>query len=324
MRRRVYVEHLPPEELARPATTNLCRHYRLEPIVALPPSRETPAMSAALGALAKSGLRVGVWPLLEDHEGYWPSSHNADAFERRVDAALAFAKKSGAEVRTVAIDLEPPLEELRGLLEGSGRARLEYVRARRRRALEGVEVFRRIAARLADDGIETIAAAIPLVVVDPAGHFWDHVLATPVAGVPWSVVSPMMYTTLARDVLRRRSDASVRALLHAAAVRLERAVGDRAGVSVGLVGQGKLGTERTYGTPAELALDVGAVRAAGIDDLALFALEGVLDRGPPEVWLEAFVHAGPQRPDFVRRAWADGMLRAARVVTAVGGLATRK
>lgn len=324
MRRRVYVEHLPPEELARPATVQLCTHYALEPIVALPPSRETPAMSAAFAALARAGLRIGVWPLLEDGEGYWPSSHNAEAFERRVDAALEFVKKSGAAVHTVAIDLEPPLEELRGLLEGTSRARLDYVRARRRRGLTGVDVFRRIAARLADDAIETIAAAIPLVVIDPGGRFWDHVLATPVADVPWAVVSPMMYTTIARDVLSRRSEATVRALLFAASVRLARAVGSRASVSVGLVGQGKLGTERTYGAPHELALDVGAVRAAGIDDLALFALEGVLDRGPPEVWLEAFVRAGPERPDFVRRAWASGVLHAARVVTAVGGLATEK
>ncbi|MEQ8276682.1 MAG: hypothetical protein RMA76_15135 [Deltaproteobacteria bacterium] len=324
MRRRVYVEHLPPDELGRAETVKLCATYGLEPIVALPPSRETPAMQAALRALDRGGLRVGVWPLLEDDEGYWPSAHNAASFERRVSQALAFTKAAGVSVRTVAIDLEPPLEELRGLLEGSGRSRFDYVRQRRRRALGGVDVFTRVAEQLGAEGIETIAAAIPLVVIDPAGVFWDHVLATPVAQVPWSVVSPMMYTTLARDVLRRRSEASVRALLYAGADRLRRAVGPRASVSVGLVGQGKLGTERVYGGPSELARDVGAVRAAGIDDLALFALEGVLDRNAPEVWLEAFVRAGPDRPDFLRRAWADGVLSAARVVTAVGGLATKR
>lgn len=323
MRRRIWVEHLPAEVLAESATLDLLERYRLEPIVALPPERETGAMADALAAMSRRGLRVGLWPLLLDEEGYWPSVKSAPAFEARVEAALSFANEAGADIRTVAIDLEPPLEELKVLLEGSGPARWSFI-ARQRKDDAGV--FERLARSLAGRGIETIAAVLPPVLLDLDRRrpFWESVLGTPATSVPWNVVSPMLYTTMIAALLPSRSTHSARGILFAGADRLARSVGGaRASVSLGLVGTGKLGTEPTYDRPASLALDVGAARAAGIEDLALFALEGVLERGPPERWLDAF-GAPPLRPTRARRIVAGAVFRAGDVFTLLGGLARRR
>ncbi|MDB4998076.1 MAG: hypothetical protein JWM74_5508, partial [Myxococcaceae bacterium] len=64
--------------------------------------------------------------------------------------------------------------------------------------------------------------------------------------------------------------------------------GGTAGISLGAVGLGALGNEPVYRSPTELAEDVAIARAAGLDDLTLLDLGGVLTRDDPEAWLEAF------------------------------------
>jgi hypothetical protein len=52
---------------------------------------------------------------------------------------------------------------------------------------------------------------------------------------------------------------------------------------------GALGDEPVYRAVRELREDVAAARAAGIEDLSLFDLGGVLARPPAEAWIEALV-----------------------------------
>jgi hypothetical protein len=69
--------------------------------------------------------------------------------------------------------------------------------------------------------------------------------------------------------------------------------GARASVSLGAVAPGALGDEVPYASPDELADDVAIVRAAGIEDVALFDLGGVVRRGPMDAWLDALVDTPP-------------------------------
>jgi hypothetical protein len=104
----------------------------------------------------------------------------------------------------------------------------------------------------------------------------------------------MLYTTLiegySRKMLRRRD---ARALLVMLAEAARRRFGSRAGISLGVVAGGALGDERGYRDPSELADDVAIARAAGIDALALYGLDGILARPPIEAWLDRFVDAAP-------------------------------
>lgn len=93
---------------------------------------------------------------------------------------------------------------------------------------------------------------------------------------------------------------------------LVRGVGPtRSSMSVGLVQSGKLGDEPTFASPDDLYQDVAAVRAAGIDDLALFCLEGALHRGAPERWLEPYTRAPPKPPARLLTAPLGALMRGA-------------
>ena len=301
----MWSEFLPPEELGAGATVRLLQQFHLEPIVALPPHAETAAMSDALAKLSRAGVSFGVWPLLSDAEGYWPSEENAQAFEARMQAVLQFVGTQSG-LRTVAIDLEPPLGITKRLMDGSlskrgafllrGVLELALREDPRRRS---VEVLTRVASTLHARSLETIAAVLPPVVLDlfAQDDLWQGVFRTPVTAPGWSVLSPMLYTTLLRRMLPSRNAASARALLFETGKMLVSSVGPaRSSLSVGLVTTGKLGDEPAFTSPRELTLDVAAARAAGIDDLALFSLEGVLRRGAPESWLVPFASASPVSP----------------------------
>lgn len=332
MRRRIWCELLPAEELGAPATVALLERLSLEPIVALPPGGDTPAMAAALKALSRASVRVGLWPLLNDEQGYWPSAVNAADFCRRTREVVAFAKQAGVRLGTVAVDLEPPLGVVRRLLQSTPAARVAHVagelralreprRVRARR--EARAMFGALRAELSAAGIETMAAVMPPIALDMAWQsgFWQALLRTPVRSPGWSVLSPMMYTTIISAMLPGGSMAVTRALVFELGRALVASVGTaRASMSLGLVGSGKLGSEPTYSGPQALVCDVQVARAAGIDDLALFSLEGALNRGNPEHWLLPFTMVAAAPPRGLAGSLAATAFRAG---ISIGRLASR-
>jgi hypothetical protein len=157
-----------------------------------------------------------------------------------------------------------------------------------------------------------------MVVADAAGGGgWQRLLGTPVDALPLARVSLMLYSSLATGYARgwlRRAD--VRSLLHWTAQAARRRYGARACASLGAVGPGALGDEAILASPSELADDVGLVRAAGIDELALFDLRGMLARPPVCDWLDALASPPASTPPpataralaIVGLAWAFGHL----------------
>lgn len=319
MRRRIWCELLPPEQLGEDTTIALLEKYRVEPIVALPPVRQTEAMFAALAKLGARGIKLGLWPLLDDEDGYWPSLHNAEKFADRVAQLLPVLSERKIDVSTMAFDLEPPLEVMRAFMNGGlpQKARamaaglVDLVRVAQPK---GAHVLPAIEAELKRRGIETFAAAMPTLILDLASRsvFWERVFQTPLARADWSVVSPMLYSTLIAEHLPSKNAGTARDLVYQFSKMLVGAVGtERASVSLGLVTTGKFGNEPYYDSPEALRLDVEAARAGGVDDLALFSLEGVLSRGAPEDWLEPFTRAEAKAPDGSRGGVVSSLVRGA-------------
>ncbi|MEC7520737.1 MAG: hypothetical protein VYE22_12770 [Myxococcota bacterium] len=283
-RRRIWSELVPLPALARSSALEALAARGVQLLVAVWPGQEGDARRVVARA-AELELSVGLWPQLPDEEGRWLNPGNAAPFEawtRRLLDAIP------EPIDTLALDLEPPIAELRRLTEG----RLGAARAWLRRPLDDAP-HRRLVAAARARGLEVLAAVVPPVLLPGrAGRGWQRALGSPLdAG--YDAVSAMLYTTLFEGYgfgVVHRPDA--RALLDRFARDAAR-LGDRASVSLGAIGTGALGDERTYRDPAELADDVRIARAAGLRDLALFDLSGALTRPPLERWLDAFLDPGP-------------------------------
>lgn len=292
MRRRIWCETVPLAELASPGVVALLRKFEVGAIVAVWPETLAEA-GEALRRMAGEGVTTAVWPMLGDAEGRWMGAGNAGAF-----AAFAGRVMEALGPAELVLDLEPPIEELRGGLASS------VVNAHVLPAGADPRAYataRAVLAALADEA-HGRGTAVSAAIAPPALFgAWEERLGTPVSGVPWDHVSPMLYTSIIEGWSRglvRRADATALCAAGCAASRAR--FGARGGASLGAVGPGAFGDEPTYRSPVELAEDVGAARAAGVDDLALFDLGGVLRRAPAEAWLEAFTTA-PARP--ARETW---------------------
>lgn len=337
-KRRVYCETLPFEDVVRPRTLALLRRYRLEIVLAVRPWQVLELPSVA-HKLKTAGVPLSVWPMLADAEGRWANAVNASAFVRLLRETARPLASADATPGEVLFDLEPSFTHARALAVSGGpagesvlgrarvllRPRAAPLGLARARAMDAAsKELGRAIADLHDRGIGTAAAIWPLVALDgPGERGWQSLLGTPVDALATGRTSVMIYTSIlegwSRGALRRR-DAT--ALLGAASARVVRRWGERAGVSLGCVGTGALVNEPVYREPAELAEDVALARAAGVSDLSLFDLGGVLRREPAEGWLEAFVHgselvaaAGAGAPVGAASGRVEVARRLARVAT---------
>jgi hypothetical protein len=278
---------VPLPRLCDPALLRSLADRGLELLAAVRPG-QSDAAARLVHACRDAGVRVFAWPMLSDADGRWASTENADRFARFVLDLLADLEHARALPDGLALDLEPPIGRVRRLLRGRADAM-------RPPAHEDVGGLQRICDGAQALGLEVLAAVVPLVLVDRAEHDgWQHLLGTPLPHAGIDTVSPMLYSSLAtgysRGVLRR---GDVRGLLHACALACVQRFGARASASLGVAGTGALGDEQLLEGPSQLADDVALCRAAGIEDIALFDLGGVLRRGSPERWFDALLHTQP-------------------------------
>jgi len=299
MRRKIWCEMVTHAEIAAPNVIEALASRGIGLVVA--------ALPGARGDLARlctvareRGVDLAIWPMLSDAEGRWASVDNAERFGRYVRDLLEELSHRGICPDEVALDLEPTIERLKRLISLDPRGALDHARKGEERLLD-------LARELRARSIRVSSALMPLVLFDkpldvsPGG--FEIAMGTPVSRFEWDHASVMMYTSLvegySRGLLAR---ADVRPMLARAALEAKRRFGDRAGISLGAVGQGALGDEATYRSVEELADDVAITRAAGVDDLTLFDLGGVLRRPPLEAWLDAFVFT-ERALDFPGPTW---------------------
>ncbi len=240
--------------------------------------------------LAGVGCRVALWPMLADADGRWLGAENAVRF-------TAFTERIADELSPseIVLDLEPPIAALRAtiadravhahLLPDGPRSGLDPRRARL------APDARVTAPRAGDRRLVGGGGAHPLrsarrgsrSVAGAAGH----------AGRRCRLGSREPHATTPRSskagraaLLTRPDGARAARRLLCCLGRALRIAGRR------LAGRGgrrrAFGDEPVYRSPAELADDVAIARAAGIDDLALFELGGVLRRAPSRRGSEAF------------------------------------
>ncbi|MSP63885.1 MAG: hypothetical protein EXR72_26770, partial [Myxococcales bacterium] len=286
---RVCVEFLPHAELARPAVVRLLTAHNVAPMLAVRPGEDEAALSA-LAPYLDAGLAVCAWPLLDDGDGYWPSETNVAAFAVRVSALLAAARRRGLTLPWLAVDLEPRFEE-RDTGRGSALGAVPRVALQAWRHLDlprfarATREYAALHKTIAAAGTRALAIAWPFVSADFAtGSSSMQDLCEAPLGCGWDRVAIMTYGSLIAGYSRGMLTTSdVRWYGYRALARLGRALGPRSGAFIGLTGSGKLGDEPAYQEPRELALDAAAARAAGVGEVSLFCLEGILARPDPEV-----------------------------------------
>lgn len=297
--RRIWSEFVSYEELCSEHVLKMLREHELQVLVAVTPSQleDVPRLSAHMQA---AGVSLGLWPMVADDHGRWGSTFNAHHFAGFATAVSELAP----EGTTIAIDLEPPITIMHGLLTGRPTAYRQLLRTNNWSV--GHQRLRDLLQLLGQRGYPCLAAANPMLLGDGRGESaWQWLFGTPIADLPFDAVSFMTYTSLisgyTKGLLSRPIASS---MLMQTAASAQRQWGSRASISLGTVGGGALGDEVPYGSIEELREDVATALACGVTDLALFDLSGVLSKNNPDEWISAFAttEAAETLPRVRRRA----------------------
>ena len=321
-RRRLWSEMVPYDRIAEASLLADLAARRIDLLVAVtPPSAHGAAR--LVDSCRAAGVGIGLWPMLDDRHGRWPSAANASRFASFCRELLSSLRAAAALPDEIAIDLEPPIDRVRAMLAGSPRAWLHLP------SRAGTRALGELVHELRQEPMRVSAAVTPLTVLPSklASRGWQQVLGTPVDGVAFDTINAMAYTSLfegySRGVLRR---ADALAMLRVIASTCAQRWGSRAVISLGVVGLGALGDERAYRAPRELAEDVALAGAAGIQELVLFALDGILARPPREAWLDALGAIPGQIPPVTPTGRARAALTAGSMlgVVAVGIVRVRR
>lgn len=314
---RVWCEHMDYAEIRRPSTLDLLERGGMHPIAAVRPDSPRGELAETIEAARERGLDVGLWPLLDKSDGYWPSVRNADYFCGYVDDLVTDLEDRGVSPRWVAFDMEPPFEADDTIGSSVRRAFTRGVGHMLGRSgdaaaglpsdeefAEAIRTFRRCLERLSRATIGSIGVTTLPVAADLGEQLhWQRTLETPWSPLPWDRAGFMGYGSMLAGCSGGLFDyEDARALHYAYLLRVHRALGSRAHVSLGITGTGVFGDEPVYEDPRELALDVSAARAAQVEDIAIFCLEGILQKARPGEWVDAIAEASAAVPPPTWRA----------------------
>lgn len=311
---RVWVEFLPYEEARSPHVISFLSAHDLQPIFAVRPDSDLDQLAQVIQLTHNAHLRPMIWPLLSHTDGYWPGEENAGRWWSQTEWILDTLAQQNAHPWGVAVDLEPPIDQVQRMaraVPGLDVLRLLVSNLDRSRFERSVRVWNTIAEALHQRRLHSLAVAFSAVASD-LNHqqpVWQDLLETPWTQVGWESHGIMAYGSLVTGYSKGMLGAGdARAIHHHLISAIEKQWGAASHVSLGLVGTGVLGDEPTYQTPQELAEDAAAVRAAGITDIGIFCLEGILGKDAPEAWIDAVWALKPEMPHPTARSRAVRLL----------------
>ncbi len=289
----VYSEFLayPDVEAQLPALAS--RHASVS--VAVPDTQiGDPALASLLRAAKEQNVDVRLWLVLDLERGYWPNETNLAEFERALTELLAWLESEELIASAVVFDLEPAhayAEELRVL---GAEANLMAITTLMTSHIDPVahEAARAtlsgLVHRIQSAGLRAECVTFPQVLddlLDGDTDFQDA-LDIPVSGVAWDGVSFMLYqTTFAEAANGQWLGAG---LIRSYAEDARTHFGDRASIALGTVGRAGIfvATGPVYEEPEALSVDVAAALAAGIEKIEIYSLDGMVESGLGEAWLD--------------------------------------
>lgn len=271
---------LPFAELS-PAVLDKLATRQIELLLAVRPW-QLAEISAVAERVRGAGVYLGLWPMLGDEHGRWASVRSMVGFVALADAVI----ERVPVLDELVIDLEPPHE----VLAQWKALRLAFPTAQGYR-----EARDALAAAIARwkhvvSGLRVTTALLPVIPLEVGGEWLQRALGTPATALPVDAHSVMAYSTLYEGWSRGVVDRTRAEWLLAGTARATRwRFRARGGISLGCVGPGAFGDEPGYRDVAELARDVAIARRAGIHEIALFDLAGVVRRGDVDAWLDVLV-----------------------------------
>ncbi|HOO55851.1 MAG TPA: hypothetical protein PLN69_03445 [bacterium] len=307
MTTRVWSEFFNPADFLRKDVMGILSRYDVSPCIAFQPYCMNDEFARVFAEYEQAGIPVTVWALLPEESGYWACEQNAHEFSAFVESIFDWADEKGFGIPWLAIDMESPMQQMDLVKNidrpGYKKKLLKTVLANRNKSrfYDSATIYSRLVESVHQRGSKTIAAVLAVVMEDiRSGRTGiQDAVETPVSTINFDVLSFMIYNTTLEDFsggIMSIKDGNY--YLYSAMKDMRGTLGNRAGVSIGVTGAGLVSRAPADKTPATLTQDMRAAKAAGVEDISIYNLEGIMSSDRPEAWFESLLNCETAVPDY--------------------------
>ncbi len=227
------------------------------------------------------GIEVRAWILLDYPQGYWPNEDNVDLFFSQTVNFMDWCEAEELPIKWLVVDMELGWQKMNELEETFQSGNMGNVvelltgNINKEKFLNATERYQELVSLAHQRGFKVMAVTLPIVLDDflDGDTTLQDAMDIPIEGIDWDEVSFMVYRTTFNELW---SEEFGPFLIYSYSLDALRFYGEKAGIDVGLV--------RDQG-PSEILADISASRAAGINKVHIYSLDGIMDNPPPDDWV---------------------------------------
>lgn len=310
MKTRIWCEFTSPKDVCRDYVLKLLKKYDVTLNYKLEYGQVDDDFFAMLKTYNEAGIPISIWATLSDDMGYWINERNAHHFDAYIRALVENLESRGLKIEGVCIDMEAPLKDVRRIISPKNRldaclafGKLLTHNLNKKRYNAAKSILQETARFLREKGLESYSTSLRFCYYDlkHKTELVQNAMEVPVFDVKWDKYNLMYYATMMRQELKPLKKTNVDYMIYYQVMHLKSKLKDKLAISVGLTNTGKLGNEPYYESMEEFEKDIGILKACGVDDFALFSLDGINEEKKLEGFLKIMHNAQAFRPELCRR-----------------------
>ena len=286
----VTAEYTPYAKLSEPEIVNLLAKYHVAICLCVREDQLNNDLNHLYMVYEKAGIPILLWPLLPKKDGLYVNKSTADKYIDYLETVYGWMDKRGHKVDAIVVDVEP----------GGGGFKKWIKDMDRKSWPQALDKFNRVIAAIHKHNSLAIGVAFPFVIDDRLSgrHGWEDLFGGPVASVDWDYLAIMMYTTwfIEQGKFMGMTWDAAHWAAYDYSVDLKKVWGDKAAVALGVTSAGEGNEKVIYDTPEKIAPAIAAVRSAGVANLGIYDIKGMLDSGSLEPWLKTLQDTPPALP----------------------------
>lgn len=247
-------------------------------------------LRSLLTAARDRGIRVTLWPLLSTEQGPWANELNVTIYAELVRKMMDWLDQINVHPEWFTVNMEDSLAQM-DIIGGyfyakdyQNLAKFLIGNINPVSFAAAVATYQNLITEMHRRGYKVMITTYPFMMDDFQDGDADlqDIANVPIQGIDWDALTFTTYRTAYSEDFGMTFNPS---FVYDYGVAAKKLFGDKARLSIGIIGESEHGPG--YTSPADLALDVAAAKASGIHEIDMFHLEGMIEKGGPEVWLDA-------------------------------------
>lgn len=239
-------------------------------------------------------IKIIVWPLLKKEQGPWANEYNYEIFGELVNKITNYLEKEQIKPEYIVINMEnsaTQMDTIKNYLKDKKyKAIIELLitNLNREKFNKSVEEYKKLVNNLHGKGYKVMITTYPFMIDDFQDGDPDiqDIANIPISGIDWDALTFTPYRTA------YSGDFGVEFtpyIVYEYGRGAKDLFNEKARVALGIIGDNEHGPG--FKSPEDLNKDIAAAKAAGIKEVDLFHLAGMVEKGNVEAWVNTGVES---------------------------------